>query len=161
MSTYSCICVWVYVSTYVSQITPKPMRYVCMYVFMYVICMYVCVYVDSRHSHTDWGPRNSFQRFWEPVYYWKSVNKPETDPQLVWERQYFKSSMMAHFSASLLQENRWKPLKKSQLFCNQQWHTTANLKIIDVRYRDFNGFPVVNWYWKPLKTDNGRQLFWD
>ncbi len=23
---------------------------------------------------------------------------------------------------------------------------TANLKIIDVRYHDFNGFPVVNWY---------------
>jgi hypothetical protein len=23
---------------------------------------------------------------------------------------------------------------------------TANLIIIDARYRDFNGFPVVNWY---------------
>ncbi len=23
---------------------------------------------------------------------------------------------------------------------------TANLKIIDARYHDFNGFPVVNWY---------------
>jgi hypothetical protein len=24
--------------------------------------------------------------------------------------------------------------------------TTANLIIIDARYHDFNGFPVVNWY---------------
>jgi hypothetical protein len=36
---------------------------------------------------------------------------------------------------------------------------TANLKIIDARYHDFNGFPVVDWHQKPLKADNGRQLF--
>jgi hypothetical protein len=40
-------------------------------------------------------------------------------------------------------------------------NTTAILKIIDVRYRDSNGFPVVNWYKKPLKADNGRQWLWD
>ncbi len=38
---------------------------------------------------------------------------------------------------------------------------TAILIIIDARYHDFNSFPVVNWYWKPLKADNGRQLLWD
>ncbi len=36
---------------------------------------------------------------------------------------------------------------------------TAILIIIDVRYHDFNGFPEANWYQKPLKADNGRQLF--
>jgi hypothetical protein len=25
-------------------------------------------------------------------------------------------------------------------------HSTANPRIIDVRYHDFNGFPVVDWY---------------
>jgi hypothetical protein len=25
-------------------------------------------------------------------------------------------------------------------------HSTANPKILDVRYRDFNVFPVVNWF---------------
>jgi hypothetical protein len=29
-----------------------------------------------------------FQRFSIPVYYWKTVEKPETDPQLLWEWQY-------------------------------------------------------------------------
>jgi hypothetical protein len=29
---------------------------------------------------------------------------------------------------------------------NVNKHATAILKIIDVRYRDSNGFPVVNWY---------------
>ena len=33
------------------------------------------------HSHNNWGPWNSFQRLLVPVYYWKSVKKPETDPQ--------------------------------------------------------------------------------
>ena len=36
---------------------------------------------------------------------------------------------------------------------------TAILIIIDARYHDFNSFPVVNWYYKPLKADNGCQLF--
>jgi hypothetical protein len=38
---------------------------------------------------------NSFQRFLVLVYYWKTVWKPETDPQLLWEWQYSKSSVMA------------------------------------------------------------------
>ncbi len=25
------------------------------------------------HAHNNWGPRNSFQRFSVPVYYWKTV----------------------------------------------------------------------------------------
>ncbi len=37
------------------------------------------------HSHDNWRSRNSFQRFLEPVYYWKIVEWPETDPQLLWE----------------------------------------------------------------------------
>jgi hypothetical protein len=41
------------------------------------------------HAHNNWGPRNSFQRFLVPVYYWKTVEKPETDPQLFWVWQYF------------------------------------------------------------------------
>jgi hypothetical protein len=28
----------------------------------------------------------------------------------------------------------------------QRFFGTAKLKIIDARYHDFNGFPVVNWY---------------
>ena len=40
------------------------------------------------HSHRNWGPQNSFQRFLVQVYYWKTVEKPETDPQLLWEWQY-------------------------------------------------------------------------
>jgi hypothetical protein len=32
---------------------------------------------------------------------------------------------------------------------------TANPRMIDVRYHDFNGFPAVNWYSKPFKADNG------
>jgi hypothetical protein len=31
------------------------------------------------HSHNNWGPRNSFQRFLVPVYCWKTIEKPETD----------------------------------------------------------------------------------
>ncbi len=41
----------------------------------------------------------------------------------------------------------------------QQILTTAILIIIDVRYHDFNGFPAVKWYYKPLEVGNGRQLF--
>ncbi len=39
------------------------------------------------HSHNNWGPKNSFQRFLVPVCYWKTVEKPETAPQLSWESQ--------------------------------------------------------------------------
>ena len=39
--------------------------------------------------------------------------------------------------------------------------STAILIIIYARYHDFNGLPVENWYEKPLKTDNGRQLLWE
>jgi hypothetical protein len=42
--------------------------------------------------------------------------------------------------------------------CFQIVYNTAILIIIDARYHDYNGFPVVNWYPKPLKADNGRQL---
>jgi hypothetical protein len=42
-----------------------------------------------------------------------------------------------------------------------QMRLLPNPKIIDVRYHDFNGFPVVNRHKKPLTADNGRQLFWD
>jgi hypothetical protein len=42
------------------------------------------------HSHNNWGPRNSFQRFLVPVYYWKTVGKTWNWPsnQLLWEWQY-------------------------------------------------------------------------
>ncbi len=33
-------------------------------------------------------------------------------------------------------------------------YCTANPIIIDVRYHDFNAFPVGNWYQKPLKAEN-------
>jgi hypothetical protein len=33
--------------------------------------------------------RNGFQRFVVPVYYWKTVEKPDSDPELLWEWQYF------------------------------------------------------------------------
>ncbi len=45
-----------------------------------VMCMHC-------HSHNNLGLRNDFQRFWVPVYYWKTVEKPETDPQLLCEWQ--------------------------------------------------------------------------
>jgi hypothetical protein len=30
----------------------------------------------------------AFPRLSEPVYYWKTVEKSETDPQILWEWQY-------------------------------------------------------------------------
>ncbi len=33
--------------------------------------------------HQNSGLPNSFQRILVPVYYWKTVEKPETDPQLL------------------------------------------------------------------------------
>jgi hypothetical protein len=36
-----------------------------------------------------WGPRNGFQRFLAPVYYWKTVEKSETEPQLLWEMEVY------------------------------------------------------------------------
>jgi hypothetical protein len=44
--------------------------------------------VQYCHSQNNWGPQNSSQRFSIPVYYWKTAEKPETDPQLLWEWQY-------------------------------------------------------------------------
>jgi hypothetical protein len=97
------VCVRFSVYTYVTV-------YVCLYACMYTrayICLSVCIcvlayvclvckYVGFHHtwakrhasychSHNNWGPRNNFQRFLVPVYYWKAVEKPETDPQLLWE----------------------------------------------------------------------------
>ncbi len=37
------------------------------------------------HSHNHWGQVSSFPRFLVPVYYWKTVGEPETDPQILWE----------------------------------------------------------------------------
>ncbi len=48
-------------------------------------CASFPAYIKYCHSHNNWGPRNSFQRFLVPVYYWKTVEKPETGPQLLWE----------------------------------------------------------------------------
>jgi hypothetical protein len=62
----SCVCVWMRVHMYLNKLTS-------------------CMYCDS---HNNWGPQNSFQRFVVPVYYWKTVEKPETDPQLLWEWHY-------------------------------------------------------------------------
>ncbi len=31
----------------------------------------------------NWGPRNSFQRLLVSVYYWKTVEKTETDPSFI------------------------------------------------------------------------------
>jgi hypothetical protein len=62
-------------------------------------CIYIHTYIDTAlytdaakmhycHSHNNWGPRNSFQPLLVPVYYWKTVENSETDPQLLWEWQY-------------------------------------------------------------------------
>jgi hypothetical protein len=64
--------------------------------FLFNNSLYVCRYLYYKnqcalwycHSHNNWGPRNSFQRLLVPVYFWKTVEKPETDPQLLWEWQY-------------------------------------------------------------------------
>jgi hypothetical protein len=54
------------------------------------VCI-ACMLFSQRpyycHSHNNWGPRTSFQRLLVPVYYWKTIQKPETDPQLLWEWQ--------------------------------------------------------------------------
>jgi hypothetical protein len=54
--------------------------------------MYVCISMRTRdvlagkftycHSHNNRGPRNGFERLLEPVYYWNTVEKLETDPQI-------------------------------------------------------------------------------
>ncbi len=54
----------------------------------------------------------------------------------------------------------WRSTQIVYIYLHKICHT-AILIIIDARYHDFNGFPAVNWYYKPLKADNGRQLFWD
>jgi hypothetical protein len=70
--------------------------YLCMsFLYMYAwMCpsthSYMYAWMHSRlqycHSHNNWGPRNSFQRLVVPVVdYWKIVETPETDPQLLWE----------------------------------------------------------------------------
>ncbi len=53
---------------------------------LYVFCV-ICIYsrVMYLHSHNNWCPRNGFQRFLVPGYYWKTVEKSETDPQRLWE----------------------------------------------------------------------------
>jgi hypothetical protein len=33
------------------------------------------------------GRETAFNSFLVPVYYWKTVEKPKTDPQLLWEWQ--------------------------------------------------------------------------
>jgi hypothetical protein len=48
-----------------------------------IICLLPKTKCMYCRSHNDGGPRNSFQRFLVPVYYWKTVKKPETDPQLL------------------------------------------------------------------------------
>ncbi len=44
-----------------------------------------CIHWRFQHN---WGPGNSFQRFLVQAYYWKTVEKQETDPQLFWKRRY-------------------------------------------------------------------------
>jgi hypothetical protein len=55
-------------------------------VFMTCVC-HTCV--SYCHSHNNLVPRNGLQRFLVPVYYWKAVEIPEIDPQLLWEWQQY------------------------------------------------------------------------
>ncbi len=98
-----CVCVcFVYVSMYyIHNIYANPMHagYVCMYMYIFMLSLSTWTYYTPEfiwpvniytycHSHNNWGPWNSFQRFLVPGYYWKTVETPETDPQLLWEWQY-------------------------------------------------------------------------
>ncbi len=47
-------------------------------------------------SHNNWGSWNGFQLFIVPVYYWKTVEKHETDPQILWEWQYQMNKTQMH-----------------------------------------------------------------
>ncbi len=57
------------------------------------------------HSHNNWGPQNSFPLFLVLVYYWKTIEKPETDPQLLWEWQYLY--MQWHTNMSISSNALW------------------------------------------------------
>jgi hypothetical protein len=61
----------------------------CVCIGTYMSLVGGCVYAYYCHSHNNWGPRNSFQRLLVPVYYWKPLERPETDPQLLWEWQEY------------------------------------------------------------------------
>jgi hypothetical protein len=66
--------------------------------------VWTCIYC---HSHNIWGPRNSFRRFLVPVYYWETVEKPETDPQLLWEWQYCEFTSIEHEYISRIYEHSY------------------------------------------------------
>ncbi len=63
------------------------------------VCLPVCLTVNF-HTHipthtycllyNNWGQRKDFQQFLVPVYYWKTVEKQATDPQLLCKRLYVK-----------------------------------------------------------------------
>ncbi len=59
------------------------------------IRMYICVSscrCTHEHMILPFSHRDSFQRFLIPVYHWKTVEIPETNPQISWEWQYAWSS---------------------------------------------------------------------
>ncbi len=88
----------------------------------------VCVYVELWncqycHSHNNWGPQNSFQLFLVPVYYWKNLEKPETDPQLLWEWQYLSTWATSKGFVNSIKTLSLQPLHKIKYKCLFCTHT--------------------------------------
>jgi hypothetical protein len=116
------------------------------------------------HSHNNWGPRNSFQRFLVPIYYWRTVEKPETDPSIIMGmavHEYFSllsgkelhilTTEPAYFITSIFYCTFGPPnvcrLSVNVPYCHSNNNTFNKLsKITDASCHDFNGLPVVNWY---------------
>ncbi len=125
---YVCVCVCVYINVYIYyDIYIYIYIYVCvcihkLYIGMNVFHMYfssqishttICIVVLFIkeiylycHSHNNWGPRNSFQRLLVPVYFWKTVERPETDPRLLWEWQYMLDIHTMFFKCILVHRFR-------------------------------------------------------
>jgi hypothetical protein len=74
--------------------------------------------ISYCHSHNNWGPRNNFQRFLVLVFYWKTVEKPETDPQLLWEWQYL--TLFWAQRCMYLMHRLWQLQRHD---CNTAYHT--------------------------------------
>jgi hypothetical protein len=63
------------------------------------------------HSHNNWGPRNSFQRFLVPAYYWKTVEKPCNWPSIIMRTavytERFATAVCIHIYVKMPYEGNW------------------------------------------------------
>ncbi len=86
------------------------------------------------HSHNDWGPQKQLSTVFVPVYFWKTAEKPETDPQLLWEWQYVLVESIYIFI--------YMYMKPNYVYTGTCAWRTAILIIIEGHETAFNGMSV-------------------